>query len=533
MRREISGRTKTALYLLVGGGATGVAALSLHSTNSEFPFRAELDGVRRSSRAIYTLATVVFDYKYSLQGFPKKSDEYRRKLSEVHLRSAKRILGLCESNKGFYVKAAQFVAALRQVPKEYTSALSSLQDQAVPCDFKAIKQVLVSNLGQDLSDIFLSFNENPIAAASIAQVHHALLKDHQEFGDDTLIFCDAKIMELLYLRCLWVFRGWVIYDSCILASLEGLSIRRSSVGRVGNHEEASLVRRSLYYVCFGIQLSPMGKVVVVAKHEVGDDGWMAKQVLKGTLLWIDGEGLIVVIFLRSGKFHLKGFHKHGHSISVESAVPRFRTAAENRHKDHGFPLKKCGMDFVHEAKNSERTSRNFESNNAIRTPHVFWLKSHTSLGTNDKPDLDDAILQGWQAKVETVDVEIHPYLVKKNLEIDDLDYMKDNGINPLKVARALVQIFAEMVFIHGFIHGDPHPGNIFVAPEGPEGFTLVLLDHGIYRELDASFRLDYCELWKALILLDSNKIQELSEKFGVAKYSRYLPIIFTGRTIDR
>ncbi|KAK6915852.1 ABC1 atypical kinase-like domain [Dillenia turbinata] len=115
-----------------------------------------------------------------IEGFPKKSDEYWHKLSEVHLRSAKRILGLCEYNKGFYVKAAQFVAALWQVPKDYTSVLSSLQDQAVPCDFKAIKQVLVSNLEQDLSDIFLSLDENPFAATFIAQVHHALLKDHQE-----------------------------------------------------------------------------------------------------------------------------------------------------------------------------------------------------------------------------------------------------------------------------------------------------------------------------------------------------------------
>lgn len=47
----------------------------------------------------------------------------------MHLRSAKRILKLCEYNRGFYVKAGQFVAALRQVPKEYSLTLSSLQDQ--------------------------------------------------------------------------------------------------------------------------------------------------------------------------------------------------------------------------------------------------------------------------------------------------------------------------------------------------------------------------------------------------------------------
>lgn len=61
----------------------------------------------------------------------------------------------------------------------------------------------------------------------------------------------------------------------------------------------------------------------------------------------------------------------------------------------------------------------------------------------------------------------------------------------------------------------------------------VLLDHGIYRELDERFRLNYCELWKALIWLDSKKIQHLGEKFGVGNYSKYFPVIFTGRTIQR
>ncbi|XP_059451310.1 uncharacterized protein LOC132182126 [Corylus avellana] len=133
------------------------------------------------------IACTVVDYKYSLHGLPVDSDEYLRKLNEVHLRSAKRMLKLCEANKGFYVKAGQFVAAMRQVPKEYSSTLSSLQDQAVPCHFKAIKQVLISNLGHDLSEIFLSFDEQPIAAASIAQVHRGILKDHQEVAVKLII----------------------------------------------------------------------------------------------------------------------------------------------------------------------------------------------------------------------------------------------------------------------------------------------------------------------------------------------------------
>lgn len=63
--------------------------------------------------------------------------------------------------------------------------------------------------------------------------------------------------------------------------------------------------------------------------------------------------------------------------------------------------------------------------------------------------------------------------------------------------------------------------------------NAVLLDHGIYKRLDEEFRLNYCQLWKAMITLDTNKILQLGEWFGVPKYSKYFPLIFTGRSFDR
>lgn len=42
----------------------------------------------------------------------------------------------------------------------------------------------------------------------------------------------------------------------------------------------------------------------------------------------------------------------------------------------------------------------------------------------------------------------------------------------LQVGKALVDLFAEMIFIQGFVHGDPHPGNILISPEGEHGFSL-------------------------------------------------------------
>lgn len=51
-----------------------------------------------------------------------------------------------------------------------------------------------------------------------------------------------------------------------------------------------------------------------------------------------------------------------------------------------------------------------------------------------------------------------------------------------QVAKALIELFGEMVFVHGFVHGDPHPGNILVSPQGHGKFSLgthFALLHGI------------------------------------------------------
>jgi hypothetical protein len=61
----------------------------------------------------------------------------------------------------------------------------------------------------------------------------------------------------------------------------------------------------------------------------------------------------------------------------------------------------------------------------------------------------------------------------------------------------------------------------------------VILDHGLYRDLDENFRTNFCRLWRALILLDGDEILETGRNLGAGQYARFLPIIFTGRSIER
>jgi aarF domain-containing kinase len=91
-----------------------------------------------------------------------------------------------------------------------------------------------------------------------------------------------------------------------------------------------------------------------------------------------------------------------------------------------------------------------------------------------------------------------------------------------------------MIFVNGHVHCDAHPGNILVRPnpENPKNPQIVLLDHGFYCDIDDEFRNRFCKLWYAMVTMDYYEVQSLSQEMGIGEYFRYLPLLFTYRTIN-
>src|ERR1700694_2545380 len=98
-----------------------------------------------------------------------------------HRRSANRILDTAATLGGTLIKACQFASTRPDIlPVPYVQALSKLQDRLPPHPWSEIARTIRQELGRSPKDVFEWIDPEPVAAASIAQVHRARLRDGRE-----------------------------------------------------------------------------------------------------------------------------------------------------------------------------------------------------------------------------------------------------------------------------------------------------------------------------------------------------------------
>jgi aarF domain-containing kinase len=89
------------------------------------------------------------------------------------------------------------------------------------------------------------------------------------------------------------------------------------------------------------------------------------------------------------------------------------------------------------------------------------------------------------------------------------------GLNLAEVMTTMIDLFSAQMFLWGLVHCDPHPGNIFIRRLSNGHSELVLIDHGLYINMNPDFRLKYALFWKSLMTFDNKKLKEIVSTWGV------------------
>jgi len=337
-------------------------------------FKKRYKNIKRLQQIITILIKYGFDYfvkQLNLANLIFKGSKILKlktpKMAELSLPIRVR-LALEELGPTF-IKLGQILSTRPDlIPAQYIKELQKLQDEVPPFEYTQVEQLIKKELGADVSEIFKSFEQKTFAAASLGQVHHAILED-----DNKLVVVKVQRPNIEKI---------IETDLDILFHLARLTERHIPASR-------------LY--------DPVGIVEEFAR------------VIRSEL------------------------------------------------------------DYGTEGRNAEKFRKNFQDDETIYTPKIYWEFSSKRILTME-------FIQG--------------------IKINNLKELDKAGYNRKKIAENGAKAFMKQILIDGFFHADPHPGNMLVMENEIIGF----MDFGMMGRLDEEIREKGVDLFIAILEGNLNKI---------------------------
>lgn len=306
---------------------------------------------------------------------PARLRWFRRDESVTSMSLGERVRHVLEELGPTFVKLGQTLAERTDMlPPSITEELSLLQDKVPPFAADAAREIVEQETGRRVDDLFLEFEEEPLAAASMAQVHRATLRS----GEQVVVKLRRPGIE-----------SSIETDVDILLGLARLAKERLDPDLIDPvqvvREFARVVRREL-------------------------------------------------------DFRIEGRH-----------LQRFRD--------------------------------NFDGEEGIQIPEVYWLYS-------------------------TARCLVIEYV--QGVKITDIKRLEAWGIDKRLVARRSAEAFLKQVMLDGYFHGDPHPGNLLVKEDG----ALAFIDFGVVGRLSQDEKEALADMFLGVVRLDVEPILRGLRRLG-------------------
>ena len=158
----------------------------------------------RSLRALLLFCAVFASYGFQwLLARVFGPRRLRARLERVHCKNARRLARGFARLRGVFIKLGQVLSVIGTfLPKAYADELERLQDQVPPRPFSEVEGRLHEAFGENALSLFENFEREPLAAASLAQVHRARSRDGRELavkvlypGIEELIRLDLAVLR--------------------------------------------------------------------------------------------------------------------------------------------------------------------------------------------------------------------------------------------------------------------------------------------------------------------------------------------------
>jgi predicted unusual protein kinase regulating ubiquinone biosynthesis (AarF/ABC1/UbiB family) len=210
----------------------------------------------RFVKGVLLFLRVLLGYKlFALKNTFSSPITRKERLKLLHSRNALLLRERMIEMRGLFIKIGQFMSSRVDIlPEEYTSELSKLQDQVPPADIADIMKRVIEDIGPP-EETFSSFDETPIASASLGQVHRACLKDGtcivvkvQYPGIEKVIDADIRTLSFI-IKILKVFYRRINLDvifaevtRVVRAELDYLQEGRNAEAFAGNFADNPKIR---------------------------------------------------------------------------------------------------------------------------------------------------------------------------------------------------------------------------------------------------------------------------------------------------
>lgn len=322
------------------------------------------------------ILTVLFKYGFGDLVDTLKIEQYleiglqmisRKRREKIgRLSRAERVRMALEELGPTFIKMGQILSTRPDLlPVEFIRELGKLQDNVPPFGFDQAKKIIETELGAPLQDIFMNFDETPVASASLGQVHEALLAEDEE----------------------------------VVVKVQRPGIRKT--------------------------------------------------------IEVDMEIMLHLATLMER--HLEGWNVHRPTKVVEE----FARTLEKE------------MDYTAEASHMQTFSKHFKGEHTVYVPKVYRGVTTDRVLTMEK-------IVG--------------------IKVSRIDLLEKRGFDKEKIAARGADLIMKQIFVHGFFHADPHPGNIFILPDN----VICYLDFGMMGRIGRQTREDFADLIMGIVHQDES-----------------------------